>query len=110
MSDLQQPGIGDEHLNASAPLVRALLVTRLEQIWAACEPYIRGEDLNGVRLRPDPRFIEAGIRVLDRLADIYRLSRPVPPTPTALEGLGDPRELVLAALAELETRMGSEQG
>lgn len=106
MSAPAAPGIGDEHLSASAPLVRALVVARLERIWAVCEPYILGEDLDGARLRPDPRFVEAGIRVLDRLAAIYRLDKPVPPTPGVLEGGRDPRELVLEQLAELEHRMG----
>jgi len=106
MSELQAPvGIGDEHLAASAPYVRALLVTRLEQIWAACQPYILGVDEQGTRLRPDPRFVESGLRCLDRLASLYRLDKPVAGAVEAGQGTRDPKELALAALVELEARM-----
>jgi len=106
MSELQTPiGIADEHLAASAPYVRALLVTRLEQIWAACQPYILGVDEQGTRLRPDPRFVESGLRCCDRLASLYRLDKPVAGATEALAGTRDPKELVLAALEELEARM-----
>lgn len=98
--DLGGKGIRDEDIHDSAPLVRALAVQRLEQIWRACEPQILG-----VTGKPDPRFIEAGIRVVDRLAKLYRLDQPVP-------GLDhDPDEhlpvldLVESGLRELEQRM-----
>lgn len=93
-------GIRDEEIHDSAPLVRALMVERLEQIWSTCAPHVTG----GVP-KPDPRFIEAGIRVLDRLAKLYRLDQPVP---QALENAGEAvptAELVLARLRELEAAM-----
>lgn len=64
-------GIGEEQVTGSAPMVRALLVQRLEQIWSVCEPHATGA------VKADPRFIEAGIRVLDRLARLYRLDLPL---------------------------------
>jgi hypothetical protein len=69
MDEIQAAGTGirEEDVAASAPMVRALLVQRLEQIWSQCEPHVTGAT------KPDPRFIEAGIRVLDRLAKLYRL-------------------------------------
>jgi hypothetical protein len=100
-------GIGDEELSRSAPLVRALVVQRLELMWRTCEPFI-----NADAGKPDPRFIEAGIRVTDRLTRLYRLDAPVP-------GLNEPdsvsrvdsRELVRAQVGQLEARMtGSEAG
>jgi len=99
--ELATRGIADEQIHESAPYVRALLVERLEQIWTTCEPHITGE--TG---KPDPRWAEAGIRVLDRLAKLYRLDQPVP---GSLEVAGDviPKaDLVLKGLLELETRMG----
>lgn len=94
-------GIGDEELSRSAPLVRALVVQRLELMWRTCEPFINAE-----AGKPDPRFIEAGIRVTDRLTRLYRLDAPVP-------GLNEPdsvsrvdsRELVRAQVGQLEARM-----
>lgn len=71
-------GITDENVTESAPFVRALVVSRLEQAWRAVDPHIqvqRNEE-TGLIMRPDPRFLEAGIRIIDRLANLYRLDRP----------------------------------
>src|SRR5262245_38016967 len=99
MQELMPTGIGEEQLHDSAPLVRGLVVARLEALWRSCEPYLDGE-----LGKPDPRFVEAGIRVLDRLARIYRLEAPArallePEPPGALQGA------VEAKLAALEARV-----
>ncbi len=97
--------LSEEQLAESAGRVRYLVMERLERIWANCEPYMTGEEG-----KPDPRFIEAGIRVLDRLSKLYRLDRPVPgdnsPDSNAQIGV---RELVRAQVAELEARMKGDQ-
>lgn len=98
--ELATRGIADEQIHDSAPLVRALLVERLEQIWTVCEPHVTGE-----AGKPDPRFIEAGIRVLDRLAKLYRLDQPIPASVEASGDLVENAELVLSGLRELEARM-----
>ena len=98
--ELATRGIADEQIHDSAPLVRALLVERLEQIWTTCEPHVTGEVG-----KPDPRFIEAGIRVLDRLAKLYRLDQPIPAIVEASGDLIENAELVLHGLRELEARM-----
>jgi len=94
-------GIGEEHLTASAPMVRALVVQRLEAMWRSCEPH-----LNGEAGKPDPRFVEAGIRIVDRLSRLYRLDHPQagenePDTDVRV----DKRELAAAQLAELEQKL-----
>lgn len=72
-----EAGIGEEQVAQSAPLVRALAVQRLEMIWAACEPHIRlTQDDIDLGRKPDPRFVEAGIRVVDRLINVYGLLKP----------------------------------
>ena len=102
MSDLQKPelGIGEDEVTGSAPFVRALLVQRLEKIWSQCEPHVDGT------VKPDPRFIEAGIRVLDRLARLYRLDQPLTPVNVAVD---DPRQAAVdqakLILQELTSRM-----
>lgn len=98
--DLSGRGIGDEQIHESAPLVRALVVQRLEQIWSICEPHVTGE--TG---KPDPRWAEAGIRVLDRLARLYRLDLPAPGAEQSDGDLVPKSELVLAGLKELEARL-----
>ena len=97
--DLGGKGIRDEEVAASAPLVRALVVQRLEQVWRSCSPHI-----DGAAGKPDPRFIEAGIRVLDRLAKLYRLDSPVPGAEHTDTDLIPASELVIAGLLELEQR------
>lgn len=98
--DLPGRGIGDEQVSESAPLVRALVVQRLERIWSTCEPHIVG-----VTGKPDPRFVEAGIRVLDRLSRLYRLDAPVPGSDQSQGDLVPVADLVSAGLRELEARM-----
>lgn len=98
--DLHAKGIGDEQVADSAPLVRALVVQRLEQIWTTVEPHV-----TGAAGKPDPRFIEAGIRVLDRLSRLYRLDLPVPGSDQPSGDAVPLSDLVSAGLRELETRM-----
>jgi hypothetical protein len=98
--DLGGKGIRDEDIADSAPLVRALAIQRLEQIWRACEPQILG-----VSGKPDPRFIEAGIRVVDRLAKLYRLEQPVAGTLEQDQDQVKVADLVSSGLRELEQRM-----
>src|SRR4029450_6644579 len=93
-------GIRDEEIHESAPLVRALLVERYEKLWATCEPHV-----DGTLGKPDPRFIEAGIRVCDRLSKLYRLDQPMPGQDRAEVDLVAASDLALNALLELEARL-----
>lgn len=94
-------GIGDEQVADAAPLVRALVVERLEKMWRACEPFIEPE-----AGKPDPRFLEAGIRIQDRLVKLYRLEIPLPPEAPEAEAADYAAE-VEAQLLELEGRKPS---
>lgn len=102
-----EAGIGEEQVSQSAPLVRALAVQRLELIWRAVEPYINlSQDDRDMGRRPDPRFVEAGIRVVDRLVGIYGLLKPQQGSPDAItesreELLGMANERIVS----LEARM-----
>jgi hypothetical protein len=99
--------INEEQVAEAAPGVRALVVQRLEQVWRACEPHInpRDEELE-MGFRRDPRYIEAGIRVLDRLVAIYGLTKPtqVQADPDAGSST-DQRAAVAKLVAELEQRL-----
>ena len=70
-------------------------------MWRACEPHINAE-----AGKPDPRFIEAGIRIVDRLTRLYRLDAPqqAENEPDSVSRV-DQRELAAAALAELEQKL-----
>jgi hypothetical protein len=101
-------GISDEQVDALAPHIRALVTQRLEQVWRACEPHLehqRNPD-TGLILRPDPRFIEAGLRVLDKLARLYRLDARVQEAPEHETDSGVKNaEIAANQLKELEQRM-----
>lgn len=98
------PGIRDEEITESAPAVRALIVTRLEQIWSTIQPHVDGSRAED-GWQPDVRFVEAGIRCLDRLAKLYRLDQPVAANPLAGDVAADTRDLVAKNLEELEGRL-----
>lgn len=93
-------GIRDEEISESSPLVRALVVQRLEQMWTVCEPHVKGQVA-----RPDPRILELGVRVLDRLIRLYRLDQPVAGErdPSAEEL--DRAAMVLRDLEQIEARI-----
>lgn len=104
-------GIGEEEVATSAPFVRALAVQRLEQIWAACEPHILvSREDRELGVRPDPRFVEAGIRVIDRLGAIYGLLRPLRGSEaTVLEGQEELRAAAAEQIRQLEQKMKGDQ-
>lgn len=105
-------GIGDEQVAESAPMVRALVVQRLERMWRSVEPYIKPpEPVMGLLdpgSRVDVRYIEAGVRITDRLIQLYGLLRPQlgQPEPDA-EGRVDQRAVALARAEELEAKLRS---
>jgi hypothetical protein len=104
-------GIGEEEVAQSAPFVRALAVQRLEQIWAAVEPHILvSREDRELGVRPDPRFVEAGIRVIDRLGAIYGLLRPARASEgTGFEGQDELRAAAAEQIRQLEQKMKGEQ-
>ena len=101
-------GITDENVNQSQPMVRAMLVQRMEMIWRCCEPHIDVPvDGEGSPLyKADPRFVEAGIRVCDRLARWFKLEQPqVSGNEPDKASLMDQRELARQQVLELSARM-----
>jgi len=104
-------GIGDEQVAESAPMVRALVVSRLEMIWRACEPHILPpppETEFDIPRKPDPRFVEAGIRVNDRLIALYGLLKTSPSLDKGEETTTVEVEQALARVRALEDRLKSD--
>ena len=102
-------GISDEQVSESAPMVRALVVARLEMIWRACEPHIMPPppEPGDLPRRPDPRFVEAGIRVNDRLISLYGLLKPQAGVEVGEESSQEDVKAALSRLKELEARLGT---
>lgn len=104
--DLIPGGIGDEQVAESAPLVRSLVVQRLERMWRALDPYLEADEAMGTK--PDPRYLETGVRVLRELVRLYRLDavRPVPPAePDVVADV----EAVERELLELEAKLRPDE-
>lgn len=94
-------GIKDEDLTEGAPVMRALIVSRLELMWRGVEPFVDPE-----QGKPDPRFVEAGIRILDRLGRVFRIDDPASSKEQGQVGAArPPAELVAEQVAALEARM-----
>lgn len=107
MQPYRMPRIDDAKLNEDAPAIRAEVLRRLEDLWATLAPRItnvRDVDELGEPVRLDPRFVEAGIRVLDRLMRLYRLDAPGVAAAEPLSG-SDVGDRVAAELLELEQRL-----
>lgn len=99
--------VTDTDISHDQALVRGLVVRRLEQIWRSCEPHLRAQmdpETGLVLSKPDPRFVEAGLRVCRDLGKLYRLDQPVPPDPGEGGVPATLRQLVSQKLDELEAR------
>ena len=102
-------GISDDQVSEAAPMVRALVVSRLEKIWRACEPHILLPDPEPGEppRKPDPRFIEAGIRVNDRLIALYGLLKPQQAQDADQDVGQEQVEAAIARARALEARLRS---
>jgi len=91
--------IDDEDLSRDAPYMRYLVAQRLEEIWGICEPH-----LDGTAARPDHRYVDTAVKVLDRLGNLYRLQAPAAPVLAELAPV-DSARMVESQLRELESRI-----
>jgi hypothetical protein len=100
-------GIREEEVAESAPMVRALVVSRLEMMWRSCEPHIMPPPPEDGELprRPDPRFVEAGIRIVDRLTALYGLLKPQQAADEPAEQGPDAVEAAVRQVEALEARL-----
>lgn len=96
----------EEQVSSQQAQVRGQLVGRLERLWEYADRHM---DEDG---RPDPRFAELGLRALDRIIKLYRLSEPAPekgPEEVLPELSRErTRALILGQLQELESRARGE--
>lgn len=101
--------ITDEDLVASAPAVRALLVARLEKMWAPVEAALEQSAAVGGAIPPDPRLLEIGLRIVRDEATLYRLAKPPQLADTGdADEIGpgvDRRAMIEATLVEREERL-----
>ena len=99
------PVIDEENLQDAAAQVRGLVAQRLETVWQSCAPHLQPiQQDDGSWSKPDPRFLEAGIRCLDRMMRLYRLDAPGVRLPGEVAP-ADAVAMVESALRELEERL-----
>jgi hypothetical protein len=68
LRDADLSRLTSKDLEKQRPGNRAILASRLEMVWGACEPHIRGVDEAGNELIVDFRFVDLGVKVLKTLA------------------------------------------
>lgn len=101
--------VTEDDLAAAQPKVRALLVQRYEELYARVNERVAADVAEGGRPL-DPRFLELGVRILKEIGSLYRLGRTVVIEAEEEEVSGgmDRRNLVLAQLTELETKLAGK--
>jgi hypothetical protein len=96
--------VSDEEMASQQPLVRALVIQRLEAVFRACEPHMNGEVFP-----PDVRYVMLAEKVLKQMSQLYRLQE-WSSAPRDLEVGSDERgralESVDRGLRELEQKQG----
>lgn len=94
------PEITDDHITRDQGRVRALVIHRYEQLWAAVAPHLDPDSVE----RPDPRMLQIGLHVLRGLEREYRLERSavVEVVEDDMVDEARTRALVTAALDQLE--------
>lgn len=102
------PTIDDDQVDSDQAAVRFVVVQRLHAIWNTVAPHatgsIRQDTDETLGREPDPRMVEIGVRVLDRLTTLYRLTKPQVRTEEETEPTDEASvtALVAASLDQLE--------
>lgn len=96
----------DSELGSRRPELRALILGRLELLWAACEPHVRGVDADGNPFFPDYRYVDLGMRIMDREVRLLKiLAADEPEEALVIEGR-DPNAVKASRdLDEIESRL-----
>lgn len=106
----RMPEISDENLTEAAPRVRALIVSRIEKMYAQVDRHMDQAEAGDRML--DPRMLEIGKGLMKAQADLYRLSKPTPAAELEEDqelAAVDRRALVSARLDELEAKRQARQ-
>lgn len=98
----------DRDLAAKRPEHRALVLARLEMLWQACEPHVRGVDAAGDRFFPDYRYVDLGMRIMDRLVRVLTVLAPDEVAPDVTVGARTPA--AIKASADLDSLEGKLRG
>lgn len=81
---------------AQQPAARGKLLARLEELYTWCEDGMAAGE------RPDPRFAELAVRIIDREAKIFRIDRPPQEQGDELDERSDVMNQRAIAMAQLQ--------
>jgi len=105
------PEINEENLVNDQGRVRALIVTRIEQLW---QPIDKGLQMDHEGIRPaDPRLLEIGRGLMKDLAAVYRLGRALTTTDEEDDDelpVIDRAAMVEEKLSQIEARLKEATG
>lgn len=102
LRDADVVALGTQDLADQRAGNRAILAARLEMIWQACEPHVRGDD----EILIDFRYVDLGARVLDRLGKVLQVHLPDPEVPPEVDMGRDPNAVIVSqGLDALEARL-----
>lgn len=105
------PRLDEEKLAEMAPMIRAEVLRRLENLWKAMEPWVDGRPgPDGVLDRPDPRLVAAGLTALRQLSQLARLDQPAKQADERKQAGPELLERVRRELGELEARTAQASG
>lgn len=80
----------DQEMASRRPELRAMALSRLEMLWRACEPHVTGLDAQGEPMFPDYRYVDLGMRIMDRQIRLLRVLAADPPEPDKVVEGRDP--------------------
>lgn len=105
LRDADLSKLTSKDLERQRPGNRAILASRLEMIWGACEPHIRGVDADGTEVLVDYRYVDLGVKVLKHLAALLDVGGVDEEAPEVSVTDRDPNAVkVIEALDEMERR------
>lgn len=93
--------ITDTDLETMRPMVRRLVVQRLQALWSAAEPHVTGEEPN-----PSAAMMELGLKATRDLAAIFKVTTVAAgdPEPDPTVAVTRDRQMVLESMRQLEAR------
>ena len=101
LRDAEVVSLGTVDLEEQRAGNRAIIASRLEMIWGACEPHITGVDSDGAGVISDYRYVDLGARVLDRLAKVLQVHLPDVEEPVPVEAGRSPHAVTVARSLEV---------
>lgn len=105
LRDADLSKLTSKDLERQRPGNRAILASRMEMLWQACQPHISGEDPDGNEVIVDFRYLDLGLKVLKALVPLLELDREDPEAPDVDVTERDPNAVkVIEDLDKLERR------